>query len=330
MGVATRVWIDVIGDGEDAADGRQLLEWLRAEPELSSAVAIRAPSPEPGELGPAVATLVTTLSSATEIAAFVGAITAFLNRRRNVKIRITSATGRTVEVQGGSKASDIEPLVQAMAGNRIIINGSNNVGVIAAGNMNIVAIADHGEPFVATDDDSLLPVPDHVTPSMLPVTIYLSNARNHEQVEAAVEHVLTAAGLRIESRDDPILGSWFRRMWATVTEKLRTPAGREAVLVAAHAAETRLVLAPDADVTAKLLQGVGPVITALQSTENAVVRLGNVLIVKVDGVVAVSQLTPAQQFLLNHRPELACSPQKILEALKDTVIESGDCPSALE
>jgi hypothetical protein len=323
------VWIDVVGDNQDAAKGHQLLDWLRSEPKLWRAVVMREPRPEPGELRPAAATLMATLSSAATITAFASVITAFLNQRRDIKIRITSA-GRTVELTSGSKASDVEAFVQAgsVSGVNNVVSGSLSGPVIQAGD--IYGGMRLRVPSVAVDDDPPRPAPERAESSMLPVTIYLSDEGSHERVEAAVEQVLAAVGLRIESRDDPILGSWFRRMWATAAAKLRTPSGREAVLVAAHAAETRLVLAPDADVTAKLLQSVGPVITSLESTENAVVRLGNVLIVKADGVVAVSQLTPAQQFLLNHQPELACSPHKILAALKDTAIEGGDCPPALQ
>lgn len=326
MSIDSRLWINVVGDSEDADEGRRLLKWLHSEPELSSAVAVRAPSPHPGEKGPPAATLVATLASEAAIAVLVSTIRAFVSRRHNVKIQITSPTGRTVEVSA-SKVPDIEPLVQAMSSTGETHSGEahsvvNNSAIQARDVAGDVIIWRRGEDSDAVDDDSWHPTPEQATSSTLPVTIYLSNEEIHEQVEAAVEQVLTAAGLRINLRDDPILGSWFRRMWATVTLKLHTPAGREAVFAAAHAAETRFVLAPDADVTAKLLQSVGPVITSLEPTKDAVVRLGNVLIVKENWVVAVSQLTPAQQFLLNHRPELVCSPQKILLALNDTALEA--------
>lgn len=329
MGNVAELSIDVVGDGEDADDGRQLLEWIRSDPELAEVVVMRASSPKPGEFGSPVATLVATLHSGSVITALVGVISAFLRQRRGVRIRITNTEGRTLELQGGFTASDIKRLVHAVSISDVG-NFDSGSSVVVVPDGAAIGTATFNEPFVVLDDTSWRPMSERAKSSMLPVTIYLSNEGIHEQVEAAVEQLLTDAGLRIESRDDPILESWFRRMYVTVKEKLRTPAGREAVLVAAHAAETRLVLAPDADVTAKLLQGVGPVIKSLESTEDAVVRLGNVLIVKVDGVVAVSQLTPAQQFLLNHRPDLACSPQKILAALNDTSIEGEAYPPALQ
>ena len=152
--------------------------------------------------------------------------------------------------------------------------------------------------------------------STLTVTIYLSNEGIHDQVEAAVDDWLAGARLMIGERDEPIVGSWFRRMQARVKQAVRTSAAQDALLTAAHAVDTRMVLAQDATVTATLLQGVAPVIGSLQPTKDAVVRAGAVLIVKVDWMVHVHQLTPAQQVMLNHQPQLLSSPTAIITALQ--------------
>jgi hypothetical protein len=150
----------------------------------------------------------------------------------------------------------------------------------------------------------------------LPITIYLSDDSAHEQIEAAVEGLVAAAGGHIEHRDDPVIGSWFRRMRARTGQAVRSPIAREAAVLAAHAAESRLVHAQDAAVTATMLQNLGPVLAALQPTKDAVIRAGALLIVKVDWIVAVHQLTPAQQLQLDHQPQLAQSPHDILRALE--------------
>jgi hypothetical protein len=81
--------------------------------------------------------------------------------------------------------------------------------------------------------------------------------------------------------------------------------------------DTRLVLAQDAAMTADLLQHLGPVITSLASTKEAVIRTGALLIVKIDDKVAVHQLTASQQLQLDHhQPALATSPHEILTALR--------------
>lgn len=146
----------------------------------------------------------------------------------------------------------------------------------------------------------------------IPVTVFLSDKDFHQQVEDAVEALLSEAGLNIESRDDPIERSWFRRMKAVFI----APAAREGALGALHIADTKLTLGPDAIITATLMGGISPVLTALQPTKDAVVRLGAVLIVKIDWIVSVNQLTAAQQAILDHRPELASAPREIIQALQ--------------
>jgi hypothetical protein len=125
-----------------------------------------------------------------------------------------------------------------------------------------------------------------------------------------------ATGGHIEHRDDPVLGSWFRGMRARVSEFVDSPLGHEVKNLAAHAAESRLVHAQDATVTATMLQNLGPVLVALQPTKEAVIRAGALLIVKMDSTLVVHQLTPAQQLQLDHQPQLAQSPYDILSALE--------------
>jgi len=62
-------------------------------------------------------------------------------------------------------------------------------------------------------------------------------------------------------------------------------------MAAAHAADLRVALAQDATVTATMLQNLGPVIEALQPTKDAVLRVGALLIVKVDWTIVVHRLT---------------------------------------
>jgi hypothetical protein len=104
------------------------------------------------------------------------------------------------------------------------------------------------------------------------------------------------------------------RRWSRIGRLagLRTAARQE---VAVHAADSRILLAQDAALTAATLQGLGPVLTALQPTKDAVVRIGSVLIVKVDWVVAVHQLTATQQLELDHHPQWTTSPRELLQAL---------------
>lgn len=152
----------------------------------------------------------------------------------------------------------------------------------------------------------------------LPISIYLAEMVTHMRVEAAVEEWLATASASIEERQQPIIGSWFRRMQATAKIALHSATNRDLALTAFHAADARVVLAQDATITATLLANLGPVIGSLQPTKDAIVRVGALLIVKVDWAVQVIQLTAAQQALLDHQPQLASDPRQIVAALESS------------
>jgi dihydroxyacetone kinase DhaKLM complex PTS-EIIA-like component DhaM len=153
---------------------------------------------------------------------------------------------------------------------------------------------------------------------VLPVTIYLSDGADHESVESAVEQVLDSLGLYVVGREDPVVGSWFRRMLASA----RSLATNDPVASLVHGADARYLQRQDAENTALLMQNLGPLIASLTSTKDAVVRVGAFLVVKVDWVLVVTQLTAQQQLTLDHSPQLAAAPQKILHILGLQAAES--------
>jgi hypothetical protein len=144
----------------------------------------------------------------------------------------------------------------------------------------------------------------------LNVSVYLADEGTRYAVVDAVRELLTQAGLTITSREREAFGSWFQRMRAGLV-----PVAEDAALTGVHMADQRLHLAQDARITAALAGGAAQVITALQPTKDAVVRLGAVLIVKQDWAVATIQLTAVQQAALDHNPSLAMSPETVIEAL---------------
>lgn len=154
------------------------------------------------------------------------------------------------------------------------------------------------------------------SPTTIPITLYLSESAGHEHVEAAVDELLWRAGIEVDERDDPIIGSWFRRLVGRLRTAVTSPAGRQVTDTAVHAAETRLVHAQDAEVTAKLMQNLGPLIQSLEPYDNAVVRVGALLVMRFEGALAIHQLTPVQQLELDRNPALARSPLDILDMLE--------------
>lgn len=113
----------------------------------------------------------------------------------------------------------------------------------------------------------------------------------------------------------------FRQMTGSLTKAVKPPAAREALLTAAHVADSHLIQAQDAHVTATLLQNTGPVLQALQPTRDAIIRAGALLIIKADWAVYVYQLTAAQQAILDHQPHLtAATSKEIITALEPTAV----------
>lgn len=176
---------------------------------------------------------------------------------------------------------------------------------------------------------------DDVQIGIIPVSIYIADEYIHDRVERSVEQWLAAADVSIDEREDPVIGSWFRRLKASAKEVAGTPFAREAFLTGIHAADNRLTNYQDAYITATLLQNVGPLLQSLQPTKDAVIRAGALLIVKIDWAVQVHQLTAAQQAILDHRPQLvATSPRDIITALQlsepvmeDAAVPPGDAAS---
>ncbi len=114
----------------------------------------------------------------------------------------------------------------------------------------------------------------------IPVTVHVS--AGHEEVEAAL---LAAAEAEVTSREAD--GSLRAR-----------PATDEATS------------------TATCLRNLGPVIALLQTHEEAVLRVGAVLLVKQGPRLTVQELTEAQQARLDHEPDLAGAPALILSTLE--------------
>jgi hypothetical protein len=338
MSAVAEVELQLIGRAEEAD------EWIRDVQYRIGQYRIGA-EPGPGmsggplfktdSAGPEVVAVVVTLAPPVEFSGLAAAISEWAQHRRSDITVEVSATGSRVRLRGGAEISRVLDVLHGLPPAESpeveedetgLVTGAANFsgGEVKRGTIRLPGDREYyvlgfpGSPGFQDDADA----------STVPVTIYLSDEGIHQQVEAAIEALLAGAGLQIESRDDPVVSSWFRRMLVRVKNTAR-PAAREATLGALHVADTRLVLAQDAAVTAALLQNLGPVLGALQPTKDAVIRAGALLIVKVDWVVNVFQLTAAQQAVLDHRPQLAWSPSEIITALNLIPEDKGEAPQAL-
>ncbi|TMR22054.1 hypothetical protein ETD86_12845 [Nonomuraea turkmeniaca] len=92
-----------------------------------------------------------------------------------------------------------------------------------------------------------------------------------------------------------------------------------------HAARLRLLQQPIAEVDEKKSAAVASLITALEPHQTAVVMLGSIMILKVDGVLAVRDLTPRELAFMARNPGLVRNPVELLAGL-DTVAAQATAP----
>lgn len=108
------------------------------------------------------------------------------------------------------------------------------------------------------------------------------------------------------------MGSKFQRLRAA----WKSPEGKEIRDAARHFLEASTVERQDAANTAMVIEHLGPVLSALKDQDNAVIRIGTILIVKYSGDLVVLQLSDDQRLKLDIEPRLAKDPQKILDRLQ--------------
>ncbi|MFD5433489.1 hypothetical protein ACFWJ4_15220 [Kitasatospora sp. NPDC127067] len=89
-----------------------LRDWLTAEDSLRGRVGLLRPTPEPGHMGAVVDVLVVALGSGGTGAVLARSLTTWLSQRRaDVKVTITDASGRRVSVDV-RRARDVEAVVR--------------------------------------------------------------------------------------------------------------------------------------------------------------------------------------------------------------------------
>ncbi|MFD9966521.1 hypothetical protein [Amycolatopsis sp. NPDC059020] len=103
----TKLWI-----GGDAAELGALLDWLRHEDALRGRVRLRRAEPRPGEMGGVLDALVVAMGSGGAGAVLARSVsTWFSHRRSEVKLTVTAADGRKIELDA-RRVADVAALVR--------------------------------------------------------------------------------------------------------------------------------------------------------------------------------------------------------------------------
>jgi BMFP domain-containing protein YqiC len=169
---------------------------------------------------------------------------------------------------------------------------------------------------VTTSADAAFRNPFHLMHRDVPVAIYLSQDGVHHMVQALVEDLLDTLDLDVTRRGPEITGSWFRAMTARTRSKVAGSELQDRLRKLERGIELHALYKAQAEVDEKQGSTVAQLLTALEHTPTALIQIGSLLIVKVDGVPAVRNLTQLELRHLEQNPQLLGDPGAVLEALQ--------------
>ncbi|MFG1679657.1 hypothetical protein ACGFNP_05745 [Nonomuraea sp. NPDC049269] len=173
------------------------------------------------------------------------------------------------------------------------------------------------EMMPAGPDDDVL---DALRESLLPRGTqegfaYLGDAESAPAVEKALRQFGEAFGWEVTPRSEPLEGSWFRRFRLKATDLAMSSDAKEIAEELRRAAELRALHSVQAENDSKQAQAAATLIQALDGTEQAVVLVGSVLVIKDAGRLAVRTLTQRQLIYLERSADMT-QPSNVLEALE--------------
>lgn len=152
---------------------------------------------------------------------------------------------------------------------------------------------------------------------VLPVTVFTDTHRAGDvtQVSRALRSFLASLGFDFFFEGPDEWGSWFRRSYARSKEALTSQGVKDTLTRAERALEIQTLHIPQAQIDAMQADAAARLIAALDPTPNALVQIGSVLLLKVDGTPIVRNLTQIELSYLEHNKHLYKSPKDALEEL---------------
>ena len=152
---------------------------------------------------------------------------------------------------------------------------------------------------------------------ILPITVFMESGTQAEveAVAEAVQSLVTEFHFDVFFKESGEWGSWFGRFFARSRQALTSEQLKDTMTRAERALEMQALLLPQAQIDATQAGAAANLIAALSSTPNAIVQIGSVLLIKVDGTPIVRNLTQIELSYLEHNKHLYRSPKDALEEL---------------
>jgi hypothetical protein len=148
-----------------------------------------------------------------------------------------------------------------------------------------------------------------------PVSIWLGDGAAHEAVELALSQLLDEMGLEIADPEPPQSGSWYRRSSARVRDATRHLTPEQIAAEIERKLRIELFDKAQAMIDNQEASGAAALITSLASEEKACIRVGSILLIKVDGQLTVTNLTQYQLAWLERNQTLLLDPVTLLQEL---------------
>ncbi|MFI7453675.1 hypothetical protein ACIBQX_39715 [Nonomuraea sp. NPDC049714] len=154
---------------------------------------------------------------------------------------------------------------------------------------------------------------------------YLDDSASAPAVEAALRQLGEAFGWEVTAHSKPLQGSWFRRFRLKAKDLAMSADAKEIAEELRRAAELRALHGVQAQNDGVQAQAAATLIQALDGTEQAVVLVGSVLVIKDSGRLAVRTLTQRQLIYLERSTDMT-QPSRVLEALERYGAAADDPP----
>jgi hypothetical protein len=156
----------------------------------------------------------------------------------------------------------------------------------------------------------------HLMQRSIPVTIYLSERDAKDTVKQAVLGLLTVFDFKVIDALPPLEGSWYQAFVARMRRASTSRELADRMQKVERGIELHVLQKKQAEIDSLQGEAVAKLLAALESTPTALIQIGSVLLVKVDGVPAVRNLTQRELIYLERNPGLLRNPAAILEALQ--------------
>ncbi|WP_432928212.1 hypothetical protein ACQPZZ_01515 [Microbispora sp. CA-135349] len=156
-----------------------------------------------------------------------------------------------------------------------------------------------------------------------PVVLFVSNDDAYGPVRQALDDALEAFGLAPVTVSPRIEGSVWQVLTAAFKRQVEPDRIDQAGDAFTAGAKARWYGEPQSQITKAQGEAVANLLDKLQTTPDALIMISNILIVKVDGVPVVRELTPEQVQVLQENPSLFTDPRLALSRLEPRQVEAS-------